>query len=92
MTMTKTNRQSVPGFQLTPVSHSRGAVQDVPFWDVPFCEFWGPKLQSNRRRDEENVRKLRNGGWKVCVVWECETKNAGKLFTRLSRFLAGTHN
>ena len=50
-------------------------------------EFWRPKLEGNRRRDEENVRKLRNGGWRVCVVWECETKNAGKLLTRLVHFL-----
>jgi DNA mismatch endonuclease (patch repair protein) len=50
-------------------------------------EYWGPKLARNQRRDEENGRKLRQLGWQVCVVWECETKATGKLSRRLVRFL-----
>lgn len=49
--------------------------------------YWGPKLARNQRRDRENVRELRRLGWRVCVVWECETKAAGKLSRRLARFL-----
>jgi DNA mismatch endonuclease (patch repair protein) len=49
--------------------------------------YWGPKLLRNQRRDEESGRKLRKLGWRVCVVWECETKAAGKLSRRLARFL-----
>ncbi len=52
-------------------------------------EYWGPKLDRNTRRDEENRRKLRRLGWRVLVVWECETRNAAKLSKRLERFLAG---
>jgi DNA mismatch endonuclease (patch repair protein) len=50
-------------------------------------EYWGPKLERNRRRDEENGRKLRKLGWQLYVVWECEAKGCGKLAKRLARFL-----
>jgi len=36
-----------------------------------------PKLRRNRRRDEENARTLRELGWRVCVVWDCERKTRG---------------
>ena len=51
-------------------------------------EYWRPKLKGNQRRDEENVRQLRRLGWRVCIVWECETNNVQKLQKRLARFLA----
>jgi DNA mismatch endonuclease (patch repair protein) len=37
-------------------------------------EYWVPKLEKNRKRDEENYTVLRNNGWNVLVVWECELK------------------
>jgi DNA mismatch endonuclease (patch repair protein) len=37
-------------------------------------DFWEPKLDENSRRDIRNLRKLRKAGWKVQVIWECETK------------------
>jgi DNA mismatch endonuclease (patch repair protein) len=57
--------------------------------DIPktHLEFWGPKLERNHRRDEENMRKIRDLGWRLCVVWECETKDTRKLFKQLDRFL-----
>jgi DNA mismatch endonuclease (patch repair protein) len=50
-------------------------------------EYWEPKLKKNQRRDEENGRKLRKLGWRVCIVWECEAKDVGKISKRLVRFL-----
>jgi DNA mismatch endonuclease (patch repair protein) len=50
-------------------------------------QYWGPKLERNMRRDQENGRELRKLGWRVCVVWECETKAATRLSRRLARFL-----
>jgi DNA mismatch endonuclease, patch repair protein len=35
-------------------------------------KFWRSKLESNRRRDTRNRRRLRIGGWRVLVVWECQ--------------------
>lgn len=49
--------------------------------------YWKPKLLRNQQRDTENARKLRQLGWRVLVIWECEVKDAGKLKRRLNRFL-----
>ncbi len=35
-------------------------------------EYWGPKLERNRRRDEVSAALLHELGWGVLVVWECE--------------------
>jgi DNA mismatch endonuclease (patch repair protein) len=50
-------------------------------------EYWGPKLERNRRRDEASVARLHELGWGVLVVWECETKNARRLSETLAKFL-----
>jgi DNA mismatch endonuclease (patch repair protein) len=38
-------------------------------------------------RDQQNRRKLRKLGWRVCIVWECEVKELESLGHRLARFL-----
>ena len=50
-------------------------------------EYWGPKLERNRRRDEASVTRLRELGWTVLVVWECETRDRRQLSKRLASFL-----
>lgn len=35
-------------------------------------EFWLPKLKGNRRRDQRVKRQLRQLGWRVVEVWECQ--------------------
>jgi DNA mismatch endonuclease (patch repair protein) len=50
-------------------------------------EYWGPKLERNRRRDEANIAQLRAMGWSVLVVWECEIRDREQLVQRLMRFL-----
>lgn len=37
-------------------------------------DYWIPKLERTKRRDEENRRKLEEMGWNVITVWECELK------------------
>jgi DNA mismatch endonuclease (patch repair protein) len=49
--------------------------------------FWEAKLQRNTQRDTENKNSLRRLGWRVLTVWECETKNPGRLQRRLARLL-----
>lgn len=51
-------------------------------------DYWGPKLERNRRRDRLNIARLRRMGWKVLVVWECETSDAERLSSTLRGFLA----
>lgn len=49
-------------------------------------EFWIPKLEGNRVRDERNKRALARDGWKVLTIWECQIKDAAKLEQRIGRF------
>ncbi len=35
-------------------------------------EYWTAKITRNRRRDEECKEKLRQMGWSVITVWECQ--------------------
>lgn len=50
-------------------------------------EYWGPKLERNKQRDKESLKKLRAYGWTPIVVWECQTKDVKKLSARLWKFL-----
>lgn len=34
--------------------------------------YWENKVSRNRQRDCEHVEELRNRGWNVVTVWECE--------------------
>jgi DNA mismatch endonuclease (patch repair protein) len=54
---------------------------------VTNSEFWKVKRMSNAERDRRNLRALRREGWRVMIVWECETKNSDRLAKRLERFL-----
>jgi DNA mismatch endonuclease (patch repair protein) len=50
-------------------------------------DFWLPKLEGNRERDERNRRALVKAGWKVLTIWECELNNAKRLRAAIRRFL-----
>ena len=50
------------------------------------AEFWEKKILANVRRDKRNMSQLRESGWRVLVVWECETKR-GDLEKTLVDFL-----
>ena len=45
-------------------------------WPSSNQEYWIPKITSNVERDERNYSMLRNEGWTVIIVWECELKKA----------------
>jgi DNA mismatch endonuclease (patch repair protein) len=49
--------------------------------------YWRPKLARNIERDAQNLLALKSEGWKVCVIWECETKDEVKIRRKLRRFL-----
>ena len=38
-------------------------------------EFWSQKFQQNVLRDERVRIELAQAGWRVFVIWECETKD-----------------
>ena len=35
-------------------------------------EFWLNKIKRNQERDQKNYQLLRDNGWQVIVVWECQ--------------------
>jgi len=49
--------------------------------------YWLPKLRANKERHKNNLRILRNLGWKILTVWECQTLQPDKLRERVLNFL-----
>lgn len=52
--------------------------------------FWLQKLRANRLRDRQNVFALRQLGWKVYVVWECQTRDLTRLTRQVLSFLGSS--
>jgi DNA mismatch endonuclease (patch repair protein) len=50
-------------------------------------EYWHSKLDRNVRRDKRVIASLRARGWRVAVVWECETKEPANLRRKLAGLL-----
>lgn len=48
-------------------------------------EFWVRKFAENVARDRRTAAALRQAGWKVVTVWECELRNPDALSHRLDR-------
>jgi DNA mismatch endonuclease (patch repair protein) len=49
--------------------------------------FWDAKFRRNGERDRTNERSLREAGWEVLTIWECETKSDVTLVARIQAFL-----
>jgi DNA mismatch endonuclease, patch repair protein len=49
--------------------------------------YWTAKIDRNRERDVRTGKELRALGWKVLVVWECETKDVDSLAGKIREFL-----
>ncbi len=49
-------------------------------------EFWTTKLARNVERDAKKLRELQAAGWRVLVLWECETRDAEALEALLRGF------
>ncbi len=37
-------------------------------------EFWISKIERNRERDQKEYKALKEAGWQVIVIWECQLK------------------
>lgn len=60
------HRHSDPSCKLTRTPKSR-------------LEFWGPKFSANVARDERDQAALRELGWTVLVLWECQLKDGAAI-------------
>ena len=45
--------------------------------------FWQEKFRKNVERDQSNEKKLKELGWRMVVIWECEVKNIDELNHKL---------
>jgi DNA mismatch endonuclease, patch repair protein len=50
-------------------------------------DFWAAKFSANTARDARAVQALRNQGWRVGIVWECEAGNPDLLYRKLRAVL-----
>ena len=51
-------------------------------------EYWTAKIKRNSERDTKNYFLLDSLGWKVLVVWECESKNSKWLENVINNYLS----
>lgn len=51
------------------------------------AEFWSKKLEANRERDLRQLDALRELGWEVLVIWQCELRDKAALELVLTGFL-----
>ena len=49
-------------------------------------DFWGPKLETNKKRDERNLALLIGLEWDTLEIWECQTKDRERLGARIRDF------
>lgn len=68
------------------------------FWHLcPHCKggripksnltYWEEKLTKNKKRDRKNEDALLHLGWKVLIVWECQSKTEQSLAQSLSTLI-----
>ena len=50
-------------------------------------QYWSNKFEVNVVRDERAATELRDLGWRVMVIWECETKNHEAVAARIASYL-----
>jgi len=64
--------------------------QDCPLFTVPKTNtaWWRRKVEANRVRDARKEAAMRDLGFRVAVVWQCETEDRQVLERRLAIFFA----
>ena len=65
--------------------HAHGCPKGQPPKSRP--EYWLPKLERNVERDRTTREQLESLGWRVLVVWQCETVDPENLAAKLQDFV-----
>jgi DNA mismatch endonuclease (patch repair protein) len=55
-------------------------------------EFWVQKFQGTLERDERSKAELAARGWRICIIWECETKHEALLSLSIQQCLNPVKN
>jgi len=58
------------------IENSKLKIESSPCCKIPQTNrsFWVEKIRRNQERDQRNYALLRDNGWQVIVVWECQLK------------------
>ena len=51
----------------------------MPFYRKVMRDFWTFKLLGNVQRDKQHIELLKHSGWRIFIIWECETKDNNHL-------------
>ncbi|MGA7266017.1 MAG: very short patch repair endonuclease, partial [Stellaceae bacterium] len=51
------------------------------------ADFWERKFAATQARDSRVLRELAEVGWRVMVIWECETRRLDELLYKITPFL-----
>lgn len=51
-------------------------------------DYWRPKLENNVSRDQTNINQLKQIGWEILIIWECEISNTSTLKSKITSFLS----
>lgn len=93
------HRADLPGTpDIVMTSRRRIVLVHGCFWHGHVCRrgstgpstnvsYWRAKIKRNQERDQRNIAALRRAGWRVLIVWECETRDPVVLGRRLTSFL-----
>ena len=52
-------------------------------------DYWLPKFERRVQKDKEDRKELTKRGWKVIVIWECETKSQEKILKIIDKQMQG---
>jgi DNA mismatch endonuclease (patch repair protein) len=51
------------------------------------AEFWRNKIENNVKRDRRVTNELKQAGWSVFRLWECQLKKPQRFLTRIQKKL-----
>ena len=51
------------------------------------AEFWKNKIENNVKRDRKVTNELKQAGWSVLRLWECQLKKPQRFLTRIQKKL-----
>lgn len=54
--------------------------------------YWSPKILKNIERDQKNDGLLKEQGWNVMVIWECECRDSQKFELRMREIIEELSN
>ena len=55
-------------------------------------EYWGAKIEANKRRDAATTEQLNQEGWRWIVIWECQLRTQQAAATVLPQLWSEIHS